>query len=1098
MARSGKLLLFLGLWGLAAAQIDPSVCPHKQQGATYKAWSATTTWPNGAPDSTVDVTLNDGIYLVDTDVDVKSITVNTNAILVFNDADLSVRTRYILVRGELYLGSENCKLTSNIDITLYGDKGDVAISGFGEKFIGVEGGVLHIHGNPQVSWSKLTKTVHRLKDGQIADVYNDGEKKTSYQGIVMYVWDATSGQLERSEGVYSAGRSIITKSGVQCEADEEAKMFEETLNNVPDGKIIGLALRKQLFRRGNVNYAMFYEIFENFAFGKVTGNSGVRDVRLHDAWSFIMRKGDTSTSQELLLKDDKKILVRTAELYHYDNDIKFTARSWVHTIRRGACYSRAKSAKAEIADPKLALTDDVSSWKVGDEVVLLSTDYDPKQAEVTTVKQCDDCSANEVRINLEPLFTHFGEIVNGVDMRGEVALLSRNIKIRGAPATNSKTLGGHIKVMRGFKEAQVENAELVNLGQLDTLGNYPFHWHMCGDVTNSYIRGSSIRDSNARCVTVHATNGAVVENNVCFRAVGHGYFLEEGGEVDTTFAGNLGAGNIRTNKLTKTDGMPSTFWITNPKTIMRNNVAAGSDYAGIWYVFPDEPIGASYGIVKTMQKDEAKRTPITEFTNNVVHSNRVGGIFFDRRLRNDTGFAFGTKYTPLSDPQDETSAPQTAVFNRLTAYKNEQFNGWFDASNIQITQSSFSDSLVSLAVRRSSNGLECTVTNSVFMGESSNIGEPSVIRGNGVVKTYPRAVPLKMANQPRQGFVFYDREVSLSDSWFGDYASTDDYSAGALGFQRNNQHLATHGAFTKNLLFGFGDASQGNRVFDGNATDVGFTSLDGDDIVLFEDLDGSVTGSAGNFVVKPLPIHMTEQCEEIENWKMAICPHPFGQVRSNFAGKNSDQIIVTRDDDSDDPIMADRRSFAPFLTILGGTHSYLVRSNAATAPGWFRFEFLGLTLSKYASLAVCIPRQSTLKMAMKDLVTDKWERGVAANSYNEFTSSLSRTSYFVDQEVGVVFFNAMHIRERVESDRGNCLDGKCPFVGFSNSGGDRTDTDCSERFYAKYSKSPVLPSRKKRAVGVTSADKFPASRATPPQAWGAGDTKSTVSVQLGV
>lgn len=47
----------------------------------------------------------------------------------------------------------------------------------------------------------------------------------------MYVWDATSGQLERSEGVYSAGRSIITKSGVQCEADEEAKMFEETLNS---------------------------------------------------------------------------------------------------------------------------------------------------------------------------------------------------------------------------------------------------------------------------------------------------------------------------------------------------------------------------------------------------------------------------------------------------------------------------------------------------------------------------------------------------------------------------------------------------------------------------------------------------------------------------------------------------------------------------------------------------------------------------------------------------------------------------------------------------------------------------------------------------
>lgn len=43
-----------------------------------------------------------------------------------------------------------------------------------------------------------------------------------------------------------------------------------------------------------------------------------------------------------------------------------------------------------------------------------------------------------------------------------------------------------------------------------------------------------------------------------------------------------------------------------------------------------------------------------------------GGLFFDRRLRNDTGFAFGTKYTPLSNPQDEASTPQTAVFKRLT------------------------------------------------------------------------------------------------------------------------------------------------------------------------------------------------------------------------------------------------------------------------------------------------------------------------------------------------------------------------------------------------------------------------------------------------
>ena len=46
---------------------------------------------------------------------------------------------------------------------------------------------------------------------------------------------------------------------------------------------------------------------------------------------------------------------------------------------------------------------------------------------------------------------------------------------------------------------------------------------------------------------------------------------------------------------------------------------------------------------------------------------------------------------------------------------------------------------------RSSDGPESLVTESVFLGESNNIGEPSVIRENGMVKTYPRAVPLKMA-----------------------------------------------------------------------------------------------------------------------------------------------------------------------------------------------------------------------------------------------------------------------------------------------------------------------------------------------------------------
>ena len=52
----------------------------------------------------------------------------------------------------------------------------------------------------------------------------------------------------------------------------------------------------------------------------------------------------------------------------------------------------------------------------------------------------------------------------------------------------------------------------------------------------------------------------------------------------------------------------------------------------------------------------------------------------------------------------------------------------------------------------------------------------------------------------------------------------------------------------------------------------------------------------------------------------------------------------------------------------------------------------------------------------------------------------------------------MHVREQVESDRGKCLDKVCPYVGVSVDGGDRSEVDCSERFYAKYGKTTVLVS----------------------------------------
>ena len=70
---------------------------------------------------------------------------------------------------------------------------------------------------------------------------------------------------------------------------------------------------------------------------------------------------------------------------------------------------------------------------------------------------------------------------------------------------------------------------------------------------------------------------------------------------------------------------PASFWMTNPLVNFTNNVAAGGEGTGIWFIFPDEPLPPSRQF-NLMQKDEAKNTMILDFYNNVGHSQGVVGI----------------------------------------------------------------------------------------------------------------------------------------------------------------------------------------------------------------------------------------------------------------------------------------------------------------------------------------------------------------------------------------------------------------------------------------------------------------------------------------
>src|SRR5215467_3196774 len=165
-----------------------------------------------------------------------------------------------------------------------------------------------------------------------------------------------------------------------------------------------------------------------------------------------------------------------------------------------------------------------AGWRVGDEIVLASTDFDPRQAERRTIAAI---KGNTITLDKKLDYMHFGKITFDVDERGEVGLLTRNVRLQAsADAEDAPFFGGHVMAM-GASKMFVEGVEFQRMGQNLTLARYPIHWHLVGDAKGQYIRNASIHDTYNRCVTVHGTNFLRVENNVTYNTVGHCFFLED-------------------------------------------------------------------------------------------------------------------------------------------------------------------------------------------------------------------------------------------------------------------------------------------------------------------------------------------------------------------------------------------------------------------------------------------------------------------------------------------------------------------------------------------------------------------------------------------
>jgi len=535
------------------------------------------------------------------------------------------------------------------------------------------------------------------------------------------------------------------------------------------------------------------------------------------------------------------------------------------------------------------------SWRAGDRIVLASTDFDPFQAEEATITQV---SGTTVRFDTPLRYAHWGvmQSVGGVslDERGEVGLLTRVVTIQGDSASLTTGIGGHVMVMQGAT-AHVEGVTFTRMGQKARLARYPMHWHLAGAVDGQYFRNNAVWKSFNRCLTVHGTDNVVADGNVCHDHIGHGFFLEDGAESGNTFTGNL----VMTTRqpaageaVLPSDTRPSSYWITNPDNTYRGNVAAGSRGIGFWCAFPASPTGLSVGA-----PDLPRRTPLREFRDNVAHSNRSVGLNVDDGPTMD-GTTETTNYSPRQDPTAD-SPPVIADFTGLRGWKNQGRGVWLRGSNLRITNAVLADNGIGATFAAN----ETFVQNSTFIGESDNVG----------------------AGMPfYRGYEFYDGRVGAENVQFINFTKVGAIPSSALGQNRNNAFPISTGNFAKGLTF-----INANEVYfeDPHA------DKDGDKAAAFYDSTGSVTGTAGYYVVANVPFMVDNSCSLRTAWNSWVCIGRRVNLRVNNNGTEpAGPFTLTRDDGASIVLVGVPNTQTTGTTTAVPGRSYAVTWGGAVPP----------------------------------------------------------------------------------------------------------------------------------------------------------------------
>jgi len=364
------------------------------------------------------------------------------------------------------------------------------------------------------------------------------------------------------------------------------------------------------------------------------------------------------------------------------------------------------NATAAVGDTRITL-DRAVDWEAGDQIVITTTDFLPGHSEQRAIAGIST-SGNKSVITLAAglAYRHNGEAYDltpydlsaqgitrkTVETRAAVALLTRNIRIVSAgnaigedlPAADSpdanRYFGGQTVIRQGFAQVQIQGVEFYQMGQGGMLAHSPLLFLGVFDAPangSAFVRDCSIHDSMTRWIEVRGAQNLLLERNVGYKSIGHGY-MSAGFEAGNIYRANIGiyarpalkhfrgnpqyadahnypdnprnvpgvyaqtpasrdcyAGTDSKDMATQSDYVtPAIFLIANPYNTYEHNMAVGAGACGSCYwIVPGPatapPEHAPAGYVSAMQ--DAAHAPLYSFKGNFCSTAQyslltIGGI----------------------------------------------------------------------------------------------------------------------------------------------------------------------------------------------------------------------------------------------------------------------------------------------------------------------------------------------------------------------------------------------------------------------------------------------------------------------------------------